>query len=128
MMLLVSSTTPMPMLLKGLKALKMPDVFITMLTFLYRFADVFAAQLRSMRHSIASRAPGLSGWHVVKLYGNLAGNLFIRSYERGERIYAAMVSRGYTGILPTAEELVARPADWLVVVVAMLVMAAVMLY
>jgi len=127
-MLLVSSTTPMPKLLKGLKALKMPDVFVTMLTFLYRFTDVFADQLRSMRHAVGSRAPELGGWRLIRLYGNLAGNLFIRAYERGERIYAAMVSRGYTGVLPTAEELTSRPTDWLVVITAALMVAAVMLY
>ena len=44
--------------------------------------------------------PSSRGWGLVRLYGNLAGNLFIRAYERGERIHAAMLSRGYDGVLP----------------------------
>jgi cobalt/nickel transport system permease protein len=42
-----------------------------------------------------------------------AGTLFIRSYERGERVYLAMVSRGYTGSMPTLQEFAATRAQWL---------------
>ncbi len=126
--LLVSTTTPMADLFKGLRALKMPTVFLTMLTFLYRFSDLFGSQLVSMQRAVASRAPELKGWRLIKLYGNLAGNLFIRAYERGERIYAAMLSRGYDGTLPTADVLAARPADWLLVFTSLLVVAALALY
>ena len=126
--LLLSATTPMPRLFKGLQALKVPEIFLTLLTFLYRFTDVFIGQLTSMRRAVASRAPGLSRWGHVRLYGNLAGNLFIRSYERGERVYAAMLSRGYTGVLPTAETLASRPADWLAVATALIVVLAALLY
>jgi cobalt/nickel transport system permease protein len=99
-----------------------------MLTFLYRFTDVFVEQLASMRRAVASRAPALGPWGHVRLYGNLAGNLFIRSYERGERVYAAMLSRGYSGVLPSAEALASRPADWLAIATVLLVVAAVLLY
>ncbi|HET7519386.1 MAG TPA: CbiQ family ECF transporter T component, partial [Actinomycetes bacterium] len=39
--------------------------------------------------------------------------LFIRSYERGERVYLAMVSRGYAGSMPVLEDLAATRAQWL---------------
>jgi cobalt/nickel transport system permease protein len=127
-MLLLSATTPMSLLFKGLESLRMPTIFITILTFLYRFADVFGTQLRTMRHAVASRAPELRGLGLVRLYGNLAGNLFIRAYERGERVHDAMLSRGYTGVLPTPGTLHATPADWLLIVTTLLVVAAVLLY
>lgn len=41
-----------------------------------------------------------------------AGALFIRSYERGERVYLAMVSRGYAGSMPVIDEVVATRAQW----------------
>lgn len=126
--LLVSSTTPLPRILKALEWLKLPDVFLTLLTFLYRFTDVFAEQLRSMRRAVASRAPGMSPRRTVSLYGNLAGSLFIRAYERGERIFAAMLSRGYTGVLPSTETFTVHPADWLTITTTLLVVAAVLLY
>ena len=127
-MLLLSATTPVPRLFEGLRALKMPTIFITLLTFLYRFTDVFALQLRTMRQAVASRAPELKGWRLIRLYGNLAGNLFIRAYERGERVHAAMLSRGYDGVLPTTDTLVATRADWLLIFTTALVVAAVLLY
>ncbi len=74
-----------------------------------------------MRQAVASRAPELTGWRLIRLYGNLAGNLFIRSYERGERIHAAMLSRGYDGVLPATGTLTASRADWLLVFTTLLV-------
>jgi len=127
-MLLLSATTPIPRLFEGLRALRMPTIFITLLTFLYRFTDIFALQLHTMRQAVASRAPELKGWRLIRLYGNLAGNLFIRAYERGERIHAAMLSRGYDGVLPSTGTLAATGADWLLILTTSLVVAAVLLY
>jgi cobalt/nickel transport system permease protein len=126
--LLVSATTSPPRLFHAFRRLKMPLIFITMLTFLYRYAGVLAEQLSSMRRAVASRGSKMSGLRLVRLYGNLAGNLFLRAYERGERVHAAMLSRGYDGTLPTAEKLALRPADALVVVTATLVAFALALY
>lgn len=126
--LLLVSTTPLPRLFRALAALRMPDVFLTIVTFLYRFTDVFADQVGSMRRAVASRAPGLSGWRLTRLYGNLAGNLLVRSYERGERIHSAMLSRGYTGVLPSAEVFASGPADWLALATMALAAAALLLY
>lgn len=124
----LSLTTPAPRLFKGLRALRMPDVMLTMLTFTYRFAEVLRAQVRSMRAAMLSRAPGLRGRRLALLLGNLAGSLFVRAYERGERVHAAMLSRGYDGTLPSAEPLRARPADALALAVALCVAGAMALY
>jgi len=126
--ILLAATTPPPLLFKGLGAMHVPSVFITMLTFLYRYAEVLRGQLSSMRRAIASRGPSVHGTRLVRLYGNLAGAMFVRAYERGERIHAAMLSRGYDGTLPTAEPLRMRPVDALVLVTALLAAAALILY
>jgi cobalt/nickel transport system permease protein len=126
--LLVSATTSPPDLFTALRRLRMPLIFITMLTFLYRYAAVLGGQLSSMRRAVASRAPALTGLRLVRLYGSLSGNLFIRSYERGERVHAAMLSRGYDGTLPTAEVLSMQAADVLLIATALLVSASVILY
>jgi cobalt/nickel transport system permease protein len=126
--LIVAATTPPPLLFAGMRRLGLPQVFVTMLTFLYRFNDAFVGQLRSMRRAIASRGYEVRGRQLVVLYGNLAGNLFIRSYERGERIYAAMLSRGFDGTLPVSEPLKSGPADVLVVALALVTVAALVLY
>lgn len=126
--LLLASTTPPPSLFQALRALKMPLVFLTMLSFLYRYTDVLGRQLRSLRYAVVSRAHSVKGRRLAALYGNLAGNLFIRAYERGERVHAAMLSRGYDGTLPTAARLQAGAADWLLVSTAVLAAIAVVLY
>lgn len=125
---LLSATTTMPRLIRGLEALRVPDVFITLFSFLSRYVGVFRGQLRSLRTALECRAPALSGPRLWRVYGNLSGSLLVRSYDRGERIHSAMLSRGFTGVLPTAEVLALRPADALAILVAVLAAAAVVLY
>ncbi len=67
-----------------------------------RYGDVIADELRRMRTARLSRgfeARGPRHWGVL---AKSAGALFIRSYERGERVHLAMLSRGYTGSMPPA--------------------------
>lgn len=124
----LSATTPIPRLFKGLEALRVPDIILMLLTFIYRYMAVMRAQLVSLRNALDSRGFSLSRSQRVRLYGNLAGNLFIRAYDRGERVHAAMLSRGYTGTLPTAEALRLRPTDVLATATVLLGLAALVLY
>lgn len=125
---IVSGTTPTPQLIRGLEALRVPDVMIALFSFVYRYVDVFRSQVRSMRTALDSRAPSMRRAGRWRLYGNLAGSLFIRAYDRGERIHQAMLSRGFTGALPSAEALEMRAADLLLIVVVALAAAAIVLY
>lgn len=125
---LLSATTPLPRLIRGFEALRVPDVLITLVTFLSRYVGVFRDQLRSLSVALDSRAPSLPRLRRWRLFGNLAGNLFVRAYDRGERIHGAMLSRGFTGALPTAEVLRLGPADALLLSTVVLTAAAVALY
>jgi cobalt/nickel transport system permease protein len=124
----LSGTTPAPQLIRGLQALRMPAVFVTLFSFIYRYLDVFRSQLRSLHTALDSRAPSMGRLRRWRVYGNLGGNLFIRAYDRGERIHAAMLSRGFDGTLPSAEALKAGPGDLLLLAVVLLIGAAVALY
>lgn len=126
--LLLSATTPPPRLLLGLRKLGLPSIFAETLTFLYRFVTVLAEHVTSMRRAIQSRGYGLDRVALVRLYGNLAGNLFVRTYERGERVHASMLSRGFTGVLPTAERLSLHLPDTVTVLLSLVVAAAIVLY
>ena len=84
----------------ALARLRVPAIFIMLFTFLYRFTDLFRDEIRIMRDAARSRAPFLHGWKLLAFYGRMSGNLFVRAYERGEQIHAAMLSRGYDGTLP----------------------------
>lgn len=122
------ATTPLPDLLRGLRALGAPDILLSLLTFVLRYTALFREQIDAMRRAIASRAPRLRGWRRVRLYGALGGNLFIRAYERGERIHDAMLARGYTGVLPSPGDLHWRPADSRFLAVGLAFGLAIILY
>lgn len=124
----LTATTSVPDLLRGLHALKVPDVFLILFSFLLRYVGLFRAQVASVRDAIASRAPRLRGWRLLYLYGSLGGNLLVRSYERGERIYDAMLARGYTGTLPAPKTLGWRMADTGFITIGLAFSCAVVFY
>ncbi len=100
---LLGSTTSFPDLLKGLERLKVPHLLIAIVSFMYRYIFVLGDEANRMKRARDSR--GWSGswiWHG-KVVGHMIGHLFLRSYERGERVYAAMTSRGYEGDVKTLD-------------------------
>jgi len=110
-LILLSSTTKLADLLKGLGQLGMPRVMILILSFMYRYIFVLADEVMRMQQARDSRNFGGKRLHQLKAIGSMVGTLFIRSYERGERIYAAMLSRGFDGQIRTLQNLSFRPAD-----------------
>ena len=95
--ILLSSTTPFTKLLKGFEELKAPHFMIMLASFTYRYLFVLADEVIKMKRARDSRCFGGKWiWHA-KTIGHMIGTLFLRSYERAERIYVAMVSRGYDG-------------------------------
>jgi cobalt/nickel transport system permease protein len=110
---LVAATTPVPELLRGLERLRLPRAFTTIAGFMVRYADVIADELRRMRVARLSRGYDPRWIWQARAVAATAGALFIRSYERGERVYLAMVSRGYAGAMPVLEDLAASRRQWL---------------
>jgi len=103
-MILLSSTTKFNYLLKALQSLRIPKIMILILSFMYRYIFILLDEILRMRRAMASRnitcsSPGLSPgyWFQIKTLAGLIGALFVRSYERAERVYCAMCSRGFTG-------------------------------
>lgn len=126
--LLLAATTRASALVAGLRRLGMPLVYATTLTFLHRYTSVLVAQVVSTRRAVLSRAASASAARLVPTYGNLAGSLVLRSYERGERIHAAMLSRGFTGDLPADTPPSWGLADLLTVLLALLAASALFFY
>ncbi|MDX3535721.1 cobalt ECF transporter T component CbiQ [Streptomyces sp. MB09-01] len=109
---LLASTTELRALLLGLQRLKLPPLLVQIASFMIRYGDVIGDELRRMsiaRRSRGFEARGIRHWGVL---AKTAGALFIRSYERGERVYLAMVSRGYAGSMPVIDEAVATRTQW----------------
>jgi cobalt/nickel transport system permease protein len=126
-MMLLVMTTPQADLLYALQRLHLPKVFILLLSFLYRYVDVMRSQLRAAHRSLISRAPSLGPYRRVALYGNLAGSMLIRAYDRGERIHAAMLSRGFDGTLPRLSSQRIKASDVALIAITVLFSAALIL-
>jgi cobalt/nickel transport system permease protein len=109
---LLVSTTELASILRGLERLHVPRAFTTVAGFMVRYADVVSGELHRM--SVARRSRGHDPrwlWQARAVAAS-AGALFVRSYERGERVYLAMVSRGYAGAMPVLRDDAAPAAAW----------------
>ncbi|WP_129842113.1 cobalt ECF transporter T component CbiQ [Streptomyces sp. RFCAC02] len=109
---LLAATTELRDVLRGLQRLRMPPLLVQIASFMLRYADVISGELARMRVARASRgftARGPRHWGIL---AKTAGALFIRTYERGERVHLAMLSRGYTGSMPVIDRLTATRAQW----------------
>jgi cobalt/nickel transport system permease protein len=109
---ILASTTELRSLLLGLQQLRLPPMLVQIASFMIRYGDVITDEMRRMsiaRRSRGFEARGVRHWGVL---AKSAGALFIRSYERGERVHLAMVSRGYAGTMPVIDEVSASRAQW----------------
>lgn len=111
--ILLSATTSPRALLAGLERLRLPATLVAILSFMVRYLSVVSDDLHRMRIARESRgyAGGRAG-HLKAVAGGV-GALFVRSFERGERVHLAMQSRGYTGRMPLLSVAGATQAQWL---------------
>jgi len=111
--LVLTATTSVPDLIRGLERLRLPSALVAMLTFMVRYADVITAEMQRMRIARLSRGYDPRWLWQARAVAHSAGTLFVRSYERGERVFLAMQSRGYDGRMPSAGGLAASTRQWL---------------
>ncbi|MBW4444329.1 MAG: cobalt ECF transporter T component CbiQ [Plectolyngbya sp. WJT66-NPBG17] len=96
-------TTSVPALLHALAALKMPPLLVAILSSMYRYISVLSDEFSAMQRAARSRNLLSNPKRQRIIVGNMFGSLFIRTYERGERVHQAMLARGYQGLPPIAE-------------------------
>lgn len=109
----LAGSTEVPAILKGMTRLRVPAVLTSIAGFMVRYLEVVAGELGRMRTAMTARGHDPRWLWQAKPIGSAAGALFIRSYERGERVYDAMVARGFTGAMPAMSEVPATAFDWL---------------
>ncbi len=102
--LLLALTTPFTDLLWALASLHLPETLIAIIGFMYRYLYTLSDEAQRLLRARASRSARLpdqrAGGGLIwraRSAGGMVGSLFLRSYERSERVYAAMLSRGYAG-------------------------------
>ena len=103
MAVLLTGATPFPDLLRAMRSLGLPKVLVATVGFTYRYAFVIGDEAVRMLRARAARSgspDGVGGGSLfwrARVAGGMVGSLFLRSIERSERIYAAMLARGYDG-------------------------------
>jgi cobalt/nickel transport system permease protein len=109
---LLAATTESGALLIGLRKLRMPALLVQIMSFMLRYAGVIAAEMGRMRIARESRGFVARDLRQAPVVAKSAGALFIRSYERGERVHLAMLARGYTGTMPVIRDTRASAGQW----------------
>lgn len=124
---LLASTTPARSILIGLERMHVPRALVQIAAFMLRYSQVVTDEMHRMHVARESRgfaATGVKSWPTIS---RSAGALFIRSYERGERVHLAMLSRGYTGVMPVLHPSVTTRNDWISAMVLPVAACAVLL-
>lgn len=128
--ILLASSTPFPELLQAMRAIRIPRLLVAMFGLMWRYLFVLVDEaLRLMRAraarsgvspiSTGSKSRVREGGSLLwrgRVAGGMAGNLFLRAFERSEQIYVAMLSRGYDGEVRTMPLPVLTGDGWLALV------------
>jgi cobalt/nickel transport system permease protein len=125
MAILLVATARFPDIIHALEHLRVPAILTTIISFLYRYLFVLADEVFRLLRARESRSAAATGtrsggsvaWRAG-VAGNMAGQLFLRSYERSDRVYNAMLARGYTGHMQTMTPHVLRRVDYVVTIMA----------
>jgi cobalt/nickel transport system permease protein len=110
---ILTATTEVPRIIEGMGTLRVPALFVSITMFMIRYLELLAGELGRMRVAMTARGYDPRWLAQARPIASSAGALFVRAYERGERVHSAMLSRGFTGTMPALSNHRATPADWL---------------
>ena len=116
---LLTAATRFPDILHALRHLRVPAVLVAIIAFMYRYLFVLVEEVERLLRARAARSArlpgarggGSLGWRA-SVAGHMAGQLLVRSLDRSDRVYQAMLARGYRGELLTLAPHAMRPRDW----------------
>lgn len=118
--IILAASTRFPDFLLGLQQLKMPKILVGIIGLMWRYLFLIrdeairmmnARKSRSTASLVKSQAGGTLLWRA-RVTGGMAGNLFLRSIERSDRVYVAMLSRGYNGEQKTLSSTSISRQEW----------------
>ena len=112
--IVLAATTEVPDILAGMNRLKVPVVLTSIAGFMIRYLELIVEEIGRIRVAMTSRGYDPRWLWQTKPIAASAGAVFVRSYERGERVYDAMVARGFTGEMPELRRRDPSTRDWLV--------------
>lgn len=112
MSVVLAATTEIPDILRGMERLRVPALMIAIAGFMIRYLDVVTSELQRARVAMIARGHDARWLWQARPLATSAGAMFIRAYERGERIHQAMLARGFTGTMPAIAVSRVEPPHW----------------
>jgi cobalt/nickel transport system permease protein len=119
--IVLAASTSFPDLLVAMRALHVPQLLVSIFGLMWRYMFVLVDEATRLLRARASRSgqsdlpgtrPGGNISWLARVTGGMAGSLFLRAFERSDRIYMAMVSRGYDGEARSLPLPAIQPAQW----------------
>jgi cobalt/nickel transport system permease protein len=110
-LVILTSTTRFDRLLGGAESMGCPRLVAMILSFMYRYAFLITDDLMRMVRAKEARGPERRPWRDLAALSSMVGVLFVRSYERAERVYLAMCARGFDGTVIPRRPLALAPRD-----------------
>jgi len=108
------STTPILSLVHALRHLYFPDKLVQVLFFCWRYLPVLEEEFSRLLHAMKVRGfEPRTDLHTYRSYGYLVGSLLVRAADRSERVYQAMVCRGFEGKFWMLDHFRMAPGDYL---------------
>lgn len=123
--ILLTATTEIPEIIRGMGVLRVPVLFTSIAAFMIRYLELISEEFGRMRIAMTARGYDPRWLTQARPIAASAGALFVRSYERGERIHSAMLARGFTGEMPVIRRVVVEPRQWFSVLGVVVVFALV---
>ncbi len=114
MAVVLTAVTNIPDLLHALRHLRVPPLLVGVIGFMLRYLDILTDEALRLMRARDARSAGSGGsllWRA-QVTGRMVGQLFVRSYERSERVYQAMLARGFDGRFLTINPHRMQERDW----------------
>jgi cobalt/nickel transport system permease protein len=127
--ILLTTTTPFPDLLTAMRAVRIPRLLVAIFGLMWRYLFVLSDEALRLLRARTSRSghseqpdlkPGGNAIWRAKIAGGMAGSLFLRAFERSDRIYMAMLSRGYDGEVRSTPMPPISPFNWSILFVSLI--------
>lgn len=126
---LLTATTRFSDMLAAMRALRVPRLLVVIFGLMWRYLFLFGHEANTLRIArdarsaeVGAKSGGSVAWRA-RVTGGMVGNLFIRGYERSERVYQAMLARGYDGDIRTFALRPLAPSEYAVLAGGMAILA-----
>ncbi len=118
------ATSTISALMHALRYLYLPEKLVYLLFLIYRYLHVLGREFKKLNNSILLRGfKSRTGIHSYKTYAYLIGMLFIKSYERSQRVYEAMLCRGFKGKFYIMDDFAVSFYDYIFLITGLLAVA-----